>query len=49
VVEDGAAHIRKISVARDFGTEVETRDGLNPPVDLAEGGRVQVRTEAKTD
>jgi RND family efflux transporter MFP subunit len=57
VVEDGVAHIRKISVARDLGTEVEARDGvkpgdtviLNPPVNLAEGGRVQVRTEAKAN
>jgi RND family efflux transporter MFP subunit len=57
VVEDGVAHIRKISVARDLGTEVEAREGvkpgdtviLNPPVNLAEGGRVQVRTEAKAN
>jgi RND family efflux transporter MFP subunit len=57
VVEDGVAHIRKISVARDLGTEVEARDGvkpgdsviLNPPVNLAEGGRVQVRSEAKAN
>jgi hypothetical protein len=57
VVEDGVAHIRKISVARDLGTEVEARGGvkpgdtviLNPPVNLAEGGRVQVRTEAKAN
>jgi RND family efflux transporter MFP subunit len=54
VVEDGVARIRKISVARDFGTEVEARDGvapgdqvvLNPPVDLADGSKVQVRTAA---
>ena len=45
VVEDGVARIRKISVARDLGTEVEVRDGvkegdqviLNPPVDLVDG------------
>jgi RND family efflux transporter MFP subunit len=51
VVEDGVAHIRKISVARDLGTEVEARDGvkpgdqviLNPAVDLVEGSKVQVR------
>src|SRR5262245_17209644 len=55
VVEGGVAHIRKISVARDLGTEVEVRDGvkpgdqvvLNPPVDLVDGGRVQARTEGK--
>lgn len=57
VVEDGVAHIRKISVARDLGTEIEVRDGvkpgdqvvLNPPVNLVDGGRVQASTEAKTD
>jgi RND family efflux transporter MFP subunit len=54
VIEDGVAHIRKISVARDLGTEVEVRDGvkpgdqviLNPPVDLVEGSKVQARSEA---
>jgi RND family efflux transporter MFP subunit len=54
VIEDGVAHIRKISVARDFGKEVEARDGvkpgdqviLNPPVDLVEGSKVQARSEA---
>jgi RND family efflux transporter MFP subunit len=53
VVNDGVVHIRKISVARDFGTEVEVNDGvasgdqvvLNPPVDLVDGGKVQVRSE----
>lgn len=51
VVENGIAHIRKIAVARDLGTEVEVRDGVNdgdqvilsPPVDLEDGGKVQVR------
>jgi multidrug efflux pump subunit AcrA (membrane-fusion protein) len=54
VIEDGVAHIRKISVARDLGKEVEARDGvkagdqviLNPPVDIAEGSKVQGRSEA---
>jgi hypothetical protein len=53
VVENGFAHIRKISVARDLGTEVEARDGvkpgeqviLNPSVDLVEGSKVQVRSQ----
>jgi RND family efflux transporter MFP subunit len=53
VVENGLAHIRKISVARDLGTEVEVRDGvkpgdqviLNPSVDLVEGSKVQVRAD----
>jgi len=52
IVENGIAHIRKISVARDLGTEVEARDGvkpgdqviLNPSVDLVEGSKVQVRS-----
>jgi RND family efflux transporter MFP subunit len=50
-VEDGVVHIRKVSVARDLGKEVEVRDGvkqgdqviLNPPVDLVEGKKVHVR------
>jgi RND family efflux transporter MFP subunit len=54
VVENGVVRIKKISVARDFGTEVEVSDGLaegdqvvlNPPVELADGGKVQVRTKA---
>ena len=53
-VEGGTAHLRKVSVARDFGKEVELRDGvqpgdqviLTPPVDLVEGSRVQVRSTA---
>jgi RND family efflux transporter MFP subunit len=55
VVENGVAHIRKISVARDLGTEIEVRDGvnpgdqvvLNPPVDLVDGGRVVARSDDK--
>jgi RND family efflux transporter MFP subunit len=54
VVEDGVVHIRKISVARDLGTQVEVRDGvkagdqvvLNPMVDLADGNRVRPRAPA---
>jgi RND family efflux transporter MFP subunit len=54
VVKDGIAHIQKISVARDLGTEVETVSGvaagdqvvLNPPVSLVEGARVSIRSEA---
>ena len=49
VVEDGVAHIRKVSVARDLGTQVEVRAGVNPgdlvilnsPVELVDGSRVQ--------
>jgi len=51
VVENGIVHMHKITITRDFGTEVEVRDGvengdqviLNPPVDLEEGSKVQVR------
>jgi RND family efflux transporter MFP subunit len=54
VVEDGVAHFRKISVARDLGTEVEARDGvkpgdqviLSPSVDLVDGSKVEVRSQA---
>jgi RND family efflux transporter MFP subunit len=53
VVEDGSAHIRKVSVARDLGTQVEVSDGvkqgdvviLNPQVDLLDGSKVQVRPQ----
>lgn len=53
VLENGTAHFRKVTVARDFGTSVEVSDGvkagdqviLHPPVDLAEGTRVQARAE----
>jgi RND family efflux transporter MFP subunit len=52
VIEDGTAHIRKVSVTRDLGTQVEIGSGvkagdqvvLNPPVNLAEGGKVQARS-----
>jgi RND family efflux transporter MFP subunit len=51
VVEDGVAHIRHVTVVRDFGTTVEVSDGvkdgdqviLNPPVDLTDGQKVQLR------
>jgi RND family efflux transporter MFP subunit len=54
VMEDGVARIRTISVARDLGTQVEVRDGikpgdrvvLNPPVDLADGSKIQTRPPA---
>lgn len=50
VVQDGVAHLRKIDVARDLGTEVQVKDGvkqgesviLNPSVNLAEGSKVQI-------
>jgi RND family efflux transporter MFP subunit len=51
LVENGVAHLQKITIARDFGTEVEVHDGvkpgdqviLNPMVNLAEGSKVAVR------
>ena len=51
VVENGFARIHPVTVVRDFGTSVEVsagvRDGdqviLNPPVDLTDGHKVQVR------
>jgi RND family efflux transporter MFP subunit len=53
VLKDGTAHFRKVTVTRDFGTSVEVSDGLeagdqvilNPPVDLADGSKVQARAE----
>jgi RND family efflux transporter MFP subunit len=49
VLENGAAHFHKVTVARDFGTQVEVRDGikagddviLKPTVTLADGSKVQ--------
>ena len=51
VVEDGVAHIRKVAIARDLGTQVELLDGVkpgelvivNPSVSLEDGSRVQVK------
>ena len=53
VVEGGTAHIRKVSVTRDLGTQVEVDDGvkqgdlviINPPVNLVEGSKVRARVE----
>jgi RND family efflux transporter MFP subunit len=53
VVEDGVARLHKVDIARDFGREVEVRDGvqagdqviLNPPAGLADGGKVRIRPE----
>jgi RND family efflux transporter MFP subunit len=54
VVNDGKAEIRKLGVMRDFGTWVEADNGvssgeqviLNPPVNLVNGGKVQIRSDA---
>jgi RND family efflux transporter MFP subunit len=51
VVQGGVARIRALTVVRDFGKTVEVSAGvedgdqvvLNPPVDLVDGGKVQVR------
>jgi RND family efflux transporter MFP subunit len=53
VVEDGVARLHKVEIARDFGREVEVRDGvragdqliLNPPAGLADGAKVRIRPE----
>jgi RND family efflux transporter MFP subunit len=53
VIEGGVAHIRKILVARDLGTQVEARAGvkagdqviINPPVNLVEGSKVERRSK----
>ncbi|KJC56676.1 hemolysin D [Bradyrhizobium sp. LTSPM299] len=55
VVENGTVRDQKITIARDFGTEVEVHDGvkagdqviLNPMVNLADGSRVTVRLVRK--
>lgn len=56
VVENGIAHLQKVTLARDFGKEVEVHDGvrpgdqviLNPMIDLADGSRVAVRKSQTT-
>ena len=50
VVENGVAHLNKIAVTTDYGTEVEVNAGvkngdqviLQPPVNLADGDKVQI-------
>ena len=50
-VQNDTVHMQKITIARDFGHEVEVSDGvkygdkviLNPPVDLRDGSKVKVR------
>jgi hypothetical protein len=51
VINDAKAEIRKVRVTRDFGTRVEVDTGvksddqviLNPPVNLVNGSKVEVR------
>ena len=53
VVRNGKTEIRKVGVKRDLGTRVEVDTGvkvgdqviLNPPVNLVDGDKVEVRTE----
>jgi RND family efflux transporter MFP subunit len=50
IVENGTARLQKITIARDFGKEVEVHEGvrpgdqviLNPMVDLVDGTKVSV-------
>ena len=52
VVQNGVAHMQKITIVRDLGREVEVSEGvkagdqviLSPPVDLQDGAKVQIRT-----
>ena len=52
VVRNGAAHMQKVTVARDLGAEVEVHDGvapgdtviLNPMVNLVDGSKVRADT-----
>ncbi|HZB92018.1 MAG TPA: efflux RND transporter periplasmic adaptor subunit [Stellaceae bacterium] len=51
VVANGVAHLRKIAITTDYGTEVEVSQGvkagdevvLQPPVNLADGQKVHVQ------
>jgi len=51
VVRNGIVHLQKVSIARDFGTSIEVREGvqpgdqvvLNPAVNLMDGNRVAIR------
>jgi RND family efflux transporter MFP subunit len=56
VVKNGAVHLQKISIARDFGKQVEVHEGvaagdlvvLNPRVDIANGNKVAPQSEPAT-
>jgi multidrug efflux pump subunit AcrA (membrane-fusion protein) len=57
VIENGTARFRKVTVARDLGTEVELRDGikpgdeviLRPMVNLADGSKVNAAPIEKSE
>jgi RND family efflux transporter MFP subunit len=54
VVENGVAHLRKIAITTDYGTEAQVSEGvkagdkviLQPPVNLADGDKVQILPES---
>jgi len=56
VVENGRVQIRPITIARDFGTTVEVRNGVrdgdrvvsNPPVDLADGSKINAQAQGES-
>jgi len=51
VIQNDVVHMRKVTIARNFGTQVEVSDGLkdgdqvilNPSVNLADGSKVQAQ------
>jgi hypothetical protein len=53
VLKDGTAHIHKVSVTHDLGTQMEIDDGveqgdlviINPPITLRDGSKVRARAE----
>jgi RND family efflux transporter MFP subunit len=53
VVENGIAHLRKIDIVRDFGTEVQVTNGLklgdqvilDPPAGLTDGAKVRIQPQ----
>jgi len=53
VVESGIAHLHKITITTDYGTEVQVSEGvkdgdqvvLQPPVNLADGDKVRISSE----
>jgi RND family efflux transporter MFP subunit len=57
VIENGIARFRKVTVARDLGTEVELRDGiqagdeviLRPMINLADGSKVHAAPIEKSE
>jgi RND family efflux transporter MFP subunit len=56
VVENGVAHLHKVAVTTDYGTEVEVSAGvkagdevvLQPPINLADGDKVRVEPNSAT-